>query len=300
MATELNALDFKLDQFAAPFVADGPKDERELEALYLLARLYRANGYGDNAREVFVRIAAARPGYRDVAGSPREARERASRLAHLGRAAARRHAVSARHRHARGLAERRLLSGPPGSPAAAGGAGGSSQEQLRAGSPPPAHVERRFRAHSSPAASAPLGTSSGDATDATAAPSRPAHRPPRLRRPLGLLAKGSMVAEGRYRVEAKDRAGGMAAVYRATDLELGEEIAMKLFLQPSDDPQLLIRFKQELTLSRGLAHPNIVRLYDIGQHQRAPLPHDGAPSRHGSGRRSSAVARSMSRAGSAT
>jgi serine/threonine-protein kinase len=42
---------------------------------------------------------------------------------------------------------------------------------------------------------------------------------------------------------------------------------MKLFLQPSDDPQLLIRFKQELTLSRTLTHPNIVRLYDIGQHQ---------------------------------
>ncbi len=59
----------------------------------------------------------------------------------------------------------------------------------------------------------------------------------------------------------------MASVYRATDLELGEEIAIKLFLQPSDDAQLLARFKQELTLSRGLTHPNIVRLYDIGQHQ---------------------------------
>jgi serine/threonine-protein kinase len=81
----------------------------------------------------------------------------------------------------------------------------------------------------------------------------------------GELAIGSVVAE-RYRIDAKIGQGGMAAVYRAHDLELGEDIAMKLFTQPSDDPQLLARFKQELTLSRGLAHPNIVRLYDIGQH----------------------------------
>jgi serine/threonine-protein kinase len=80
------------------------------------------------------------------------------------------------------------------------------------------------------------------------------------------LKVGSIVAE-RYRIEAKIGQGGMAAVYRATDQELGEEIAIKLFLQPSDDPQLLARFKQELTLSRNLAHPNIVRLYDIGSHQ---------------------------------
>jgi serine/threonine-protein kinase len=82
----------------------------------------------------------------------------------------------------------------------------------------------------------------------------------------GEIALGATVAD-RYRIEAKIGRGGMAVVYRATDLELGEEIAIKLFLQPSDDPQLLARFKQELTLSRGLAHPNIVRLYDIGQHQ---------------------------------
>jgi eukaryotic-like serine/threonine-protein kinase len=82
----------------------------------------------------------------------------------------------------------------------------------------------------------------------------------------GALPPGSIVAE-RYRIEAKIGQGGMAVVYRATDLELGEQIAIKLFIQPSDDPMLLARFRQELTLSRGLAHPNIVRLYDIGQHQ---------------------------------
>ena len=96
-------------------------------------------------------------------------------------------------------------------------------------------------------------------------PSPPGRPPASIANP-GELVVGSIVAE-RYRIEGKIGQGGMAAVYRATDLELGEDIAMKLFLQPSDDPQLLARFKQELTLSRGLSHPNIVRLYDIGQHQ---------------------------------
>ena len=99
----------------------------------------------------------------------------------------------------------------------------------------------------------------------------PAHIAPPVAPPAsmanpGELVVGSIVAE-RYRIEGKIGQGGMAAVYRATDLELGEQIAIKLFIQPSDDPQLLARFRQELTLSRGLAHPNIVRLYDIGQHQ---------------------------------
>jgi serine/threonine-protein kinase len=103
-------------------------------------------------------------------------------------------------------------------------------------------------------------------TDANRPPTPQAGSPgPNAAMP-GQLAKGAIIAD-RYRVEAKIGEGGMASVYRAHDLELGEDIAMKLFLQPSEDAQLIARFKQELTLSRGLSHPNIVRLYDIGQHQ---------------------------------
>jgi serine/threonine-protein kinase len=81
-----------------------------------------------------------------------------------------------------------------------------------------------------------------------------------------ILSEGNTVAQ-RYRLEKKIGQGGMAAVFKAYDLELAEVIAIKFFTQIITDEQMLLRFKQELTLSRQLSHPNIVRLYDIGSHR---------------------------------
>ena len=74
---------------------------------------------------------------------------------------------------------------------------------------------------------------------------------------------GSIVA-GRYRIERQIGRGGMAIVFRATDLELGEEIALKVFYHPLENNELVARFKQEIKLARRLVHPNLIRLYDIG------------------------------------
>jgi len=74
-------------------------------------------------------------------------------------------------------------------------------------------------------------------------------------------------AAGRYRLEAKIGQGGMAAVFRAYDLELEENVALKVFDVAQTSDVLVARFKQELKLSRQLIHPNIIRLYDIGAHQ---------------------------------
>jgi serine/threonine-protein kinase len=59
----------------------------------------------------------------------------------------------------------------------------------------------------------------------------------------------------------------MGIIYRAIDLELDEAVAIKLFGQQMDDPQLLSRFKQELSICRSLAHPNVIRHHDIGAHE---------------------------------
>jgi serine/threonine-protein kinase len=85
-----------------------------------------------------------------------------------------------------------------------------------------------------------------------------------------VFATGALVAE-RYRLEGELGQGGMAIVYRATDLELEEEIALKVFLQQNmgdadSQAEGLARFKQELKLCRQLRHQNIVQLYDIGSH----------------------------------
>lgn len=67
----------------------------------------------------------------------------------------------------------------------------------------------------------------------------------------------------RYRLEEVIGRGGMSLVYRATDLELKDTVALKIFTQPTNE-DALARFKQEVLLARQLIHRNVVRVYDIG------------------------------------
>ena len=79
------------------------------------------------------------------------------------------------------------------------------------------------------------------------------------------FAPGATMA-GRYRLEEKIGQGGMAVVFRARDLELDEDVALKVFTLRTTSDTAVARFKQELKLSRQLVHANIIRLYDIGLH----------------------------------
>ena len=82
----------------------------------------------------------------------------------------------------------------------------------------------------------------------------------------GVEIREGTVLGDRYRLEELVGAGGMARVYRTLDMELEEEIALKIFLQIiyNDDEEGLKRFRQEMKLSRKLIHPNIVRIYEFG------------------------------------
>jgi serine/threonine-protein kinase len=79
------------------------------------------------------------------------------------------------------------------------------------------------------------------------------------------FAVGATIA-GRYRLDKLIGQGGMAMVFRAHDLELEEDVALKVFTLRTTSDTAVARFKQELKLSRQLVHPNIIRLYDIGLH----------------------------------
>ncbi len=81
-----------------------------------------------------------------------------------------------------------------------------------------------------------------------------------------IFVVGATIA-GRYRLEDRIGAGGMAVVFKAADLELGETIALKVFTQVVQDDQAEERFKRELRLSRQLSNPHIVRLFDIGSYR---------------------------------
>src|SRR5687767_3472088 len=76
---------------------------------------------------------------------------------------------------------------------------------------------------------------------------------------------GQMFA-GRYRVVGLLGRGGMGEVYRADDLKLGQPVALKFL--PRDvahDADRLERFLTEVRLSLRVTHPNVCRVFDIGQ-----------------------------------
>ena len=82
--------------------------------------------------------------------------------------------------------------------------------------------------------------------------------------PVGGLTPGSMLAD-RYRIIGLLGRGGMGEVYRADDLKLGQPVALKFLPKTlSSDPVRRERFFAEVRITRQLAHPNICRVYDIG------------------------------------
>src|ERR1022692_2620232 len=78
------------------------------------------------------------------------------------------------------------------------------------------------------------------------------------------LAPGSAFGT-RYRIESLLGEGGMGAVYKAYDTELGRTVALKL-VRPelATNPQTMRRFKQELLLASKISQKNILRIHDLG------------------------------------
>ncbi|HSM17039.1 MAG TPA: protein kinase, partial [Gemmatimonadales bacterium] len=69
---------------------------------------------------------------------------------------------------------------------------------------------------------------------------------------------------GRYRVTGVAGAGAMALVYRAEDLKLGREVALKVLRPELAAAVGRERFLNEVDIAAGLAHPNILPLHDVG------------------------------------
>jgi serine/threonine-protein kinase len=87
----------------------------------------------------------------------------------------------------------------------------------------------------------------------------------------GRFTPGQIIAD-RYRVVALAGRGGMGEVYRAEDLKLSQIVAIKFLPAAlSQDAGALARFHSEVRIARQVSHPNVCRVFDIGDADGIPF-----------------------------
>jgi predicted Ser/Thr protein kinase len=107
----------------------------------------------------------------------------------------------------------------------------------------------------------PLGSHADDISRVTSAPPEDE----------GRFVPGTLLG-GRYRIIGLLGRGGMGEVYRATDLTLGQSVALKFLPEEaSRNQRLLERFHGEVRVARLVSHPNVCRVYDIGEIEGMPF-----------------------------
>ncbi len=75
---------------------------------------------------------------------------------------------------------------------------------------------------------------------------------------------------GRYRVLGELGRGAMGVVYRARDESLERDLALKVMTKGAADPVARARFQREARAAARLQHPNIVVVYELGEHEHWP------------------------------
>src|SRR6516164_11304464 len=76
---------------------------------------------------------------------------------------------------------------------------------------------------------------------------------------------------GKYELAAELGRGGMGVVFKANQTDLHRLVAIKMVLRGTvAGPDDLLRFRTEAEATAGLHHPNIVRIYEVGEVEGCP------------------------------
>ncbi|NUO52862.1 MAG: serine/threonine protein kinase [Polyangiaceae bacterium] len=251
LASSVDEVDFDFDQFTGKYLAGLPESVEELTAFYRAGVLYERHGYVEHARDALSKVVRRDARFQDASARlmeiERKLRGSAEEFARVVNEDA---------------AFRKADAKPPRPPEPVEEAHGTGTfPSLPELPPPPVRGPR-----TPPTRQAAKGDGSSAPTEHGVAPVASGQsRVEALLQNVYSIPSGLVVA-GRYRIETLLGRGGMAAVYRAKDLELDELLAIKLFARTDSDAVLVSRFKQELSLARQISHPNVIRLYDIGTH----------------------------------
>ena len=268
LASYRDTMTFKLESFLSAFVETGPQSGAELETFYMVAKLYEKHDLVENAKEALRHVLGAAPDYRDTAArlnalehQTRMQPEQTERIRQEEEAFLRDKAPRNSPRADAVLPGLPPLPDLTGPPAASGGS--RAGKALDSAAHTVTEDQADSMAGTKPFAHEPATTNSSAGTRLAADAERGGTTEEDF-------AIGGMVAN-RYKLVAKIGQGGMAVVYRATDLELDEEIALKVFFLRISDAEVqaecMERFKQELKLSRQITNHNVLKLYDIGLHR---------------------------------
>ncbi|HVS64126.1 MAG TPA: protein kinase [Thermoanaerobaculia bacterium] len=135
--------------------------------------------------------------------------------------------------------------------------------QRDADASPPEPAGGRFPA-GGPISRAPTLESGGAGSERSAAPEEGVPSGPRF-------VPGQVLA-GRYRIVSRLGQGGMSEVYRAQDLKLLQEVALKFLRQRrEEDGRRRAAFLNEIRLARRISHPNVCRVFDLGEVDGVPF-----------------------------
>jgi tetratricopeptide (TPR) repeat protein len=80
-----------------------------------------------------------------------------------------------------------------------------------------------------------------------------------------------MVLQQRYRLDSEIGRGGMGIVYRATDLELMREVAVKVLPETTSSSDARERLLREARAAAALNHPHIISVHDLGEAEGMPF-----------------------------